>query len=196
MTMATAAPARWSPLAIALHWGIAALVLAMIVLGLVMARLPVGPQAFELYQLHKSIGLTVLALMLLRLAVRLRRPAPPLPDTLKPWERAAARVTHVGLYALLFAMPVSGWLMASASPWGIPTVWFGLVQVPHPIGPSAETEALLKTVHATLSYLLALMLALHVAAAIKHHWLLRDDVLRRMLPRWRPSRPDSATRRP
>lgn len=181
-TVAPPGTPRWAPAAITLHWLTAVLVLGMIGLGLYMARLPVGPRAFELYQLHKSLGLTVLGLTLIRLAVRARRPAPPLPDTLKRWERWAARATHLALYGFLLALPLVGWLMASASPWGIPTVYFGLFQVPHPLGPNAELEALLKTVHAGLSYGLAALLVLHIAAALKHHWLLRDDVLVRMLP--------------
>jgi cytochrome b561 len=182
-----AAPA-WGRPARLLHWLVAALVAAMLVLGVVMVEVVEDLGAkFRLYQLHKSLGLTVLALVLLRLAWRLASPAPPRPPTVRPWEAAAARAVHALLYLLLLATPVAGFLMAASAPIGIPTVLFGVVTVPHPVGPDEARFELLKDVHGTLATLLLALAALHAAAALRHHLLLGDDVLLRMLPpAWRP----------
>jgi cytochrome b561 len=98
------------------------------------------------------------------------------------WERAAARLTHAGLYLLLLVLPLTGWVMASVSPLGIPTVVFGLFTLPNPFQPSATLEAALKLVHGLLALALAMLVALHVGGALRHHLVRRDDVLRRMLP--------------
>lgn len=178
---------RYGLVAMALHWLIAAAILAMAGLGLVMVELDPGAAKFRLYQLHKSVGITILALSLLRLAWRLANPVPPLPAGLRPWEKHLARMTHVGLYVLMVGLPVSGWMMVSASVWGIPTVLYGVVPLPHlpvlaTLTDKAPVEAALKTVHAVLALSMALLFALHVAGALKHHLILKDDTLKRMLP--------------
>jgi cytochrome b561 len=178
---------RYGLVAIALHWLIAAAILAMVVLGLVMVELAPGAAKFELYQLHKSVGITILALSLVRLGWRLVNPVPPLPAGLRAWEARLARVTHVGLYALMMLLPLSGWMMVSASVWNIPTVLYGVVPLPHlpvlaTLTDKAPVEQALKSVHGLLALSMMALFALHVAGALKHHLILRDDTLKRMLP--------------
>jgi cytochrome b561 len=174
----------WGWPAKALHWLVAALVVGMLLLGFAMVWLVADLGAkFRLHQLHKSCGVLVFALVLLRLGWRgLNRTVPSLPDGLRPWERSAARLTHRGFYALLLLLPVTGWITASASPLGIPTVVFGWFELPNPVGPDGALEGVVSWVHAALALALVVLLALHVGAALKHHFVLRDDVLRRMLP--------------
>ncbi|MBK5950732.1 cytochrome b [Rhodobium orientis] len=173
--------------AIALHWLIAAMIVAMIVVGMYMSGLELtDPNKFQLYQLHKSFGLTLLGLVVVRLLWRFANPAPRLPATLPDWQKAGAHLTHLALYLLLIAMPLSGWLMVSASTLGIPTLYFNLFQVPHlPVpgflGEPAVAEATLKEVHEALAYLLIVVVVLHIAAALKHHFVDRDDILTRMV---------------
>lgn len=175
---------RWGAISMVLHWLVALLVLGLMAVGFYMESGLTDDlkTLFTLFQGHKSLGLLVLALAILRLGWRWLNPSPPLPDTLKPWERTAARATHLALYALLLAQPLVGWLMVSASPLEVPTIWFGLVDVPHLIGPDKATEGLMKRLHWIFAWALIALIALHIAAALKHHLILRDDVLRRMLP--------------
>jgi cytochrome b561 len=174
---------RYSAVAITLHWLIAAAIVTLVVIGIVMTGLPDTELAlkFSLYQWHKSIGVTVLLLSLLRLAWRLTHRPPPLPETLKPWEKIAARVTHIGFYVLIIVIPLLGWAMVSASPYNIPTVLYGEIPWPHLPVPKAGFEAF-KTAHVWLAFGAVGLLALHVAAALKHHYILKDEVLARMLP--------------
>src|SRR5205085_10344839 len=129
---------------------------------------------------HKSVGITILGLALIRLMWRGATPPPPLPDTLRPYERALARFTHAALYFLLFAMPLSGWMMSSAR--GFPVSWFGFFQLPDLVPKNKALYEALLTTHGTLAVVLAVVVALHVAGALKHHFIHKDDVLRRMLP--------------
>jgi len=174
---------RYSAVAIALHWLIALAIVALVVIGIVMTGLPDTDltRKFALYQLHKSLGITVLALSLLRLAWRLTHRPPPLPGTLKPWERRAAWATHIGFYGLIIVIPLLGWAMVSASPYNIPTVLWGEIPWPHLRVPKSAFEAF-RTGHVLLAFGAIALLVLHVAAALKHHYILRDDVLARMLP--------------
>ena len=184
---------RYGSVAMALHWTIAGAMIALLAIGAVMVRLTPGSSLqFEIYQLHKSLGISVLALGLLRLVWRLFDPAPPLPDNLRRWEAALARVTHLGFYALMIALPLSGWMMVSASVWNIPTVVFGAFTLPHlPVLASLQdkkpVEDALKQVHEALAIGMFGLLLLHVAGALKHHFVLRDDTLARMLPGRSPS---------
>lgn len=172
--------------AIAFHWAMAVLILALVGLGLYMTGLEQNdPSLYPLYQLHKSLGLTALALAVLRLVWRAINPSPRLPQTMSRIERLAAHLGHAGLYALMLAIPLSGWLMVSASPWGIPTIFFDLFTVPHlpvpeALGDKAAAEAVLKGVHEVLGWFLIVLVGLHAAAALKHHFISRDTVLRRM----------------
>lgn len=174
---------RWSRTARILHWLSAALVLTMLGLGLIMVHrvTDIGAK-FDLYQLHKSVGFTVFVATLSRLGWRLAvgRPPPPLGTPL--WERRAAALVHAGLYAVLLAMPVAGWLMVSTSPIPVPTVIFDLFTLPDAPGLERGVHfETFKVVHRSLSWLLMGLLAVHVAAALKHHFLDRDDVLACML---------------
>lgn len=182
---------------IAFHWAMVALIVSLFVLGLYMTGLPqADPGTFVLYQLHKSLGFTVLALVAVRLLWRLANPTPRLPSGMPAWERAGAHASHFVLYLLMFAIPLSGWLMVSASPWSIPTVLYGVLHVPHlPVpailGDKSAAEATLKSVHEILAWGLIGLAAFHAAAAIKHHLVARDDTLRRMVspvPARQPSR--------
>jgi cytochrome b561 len=175
---------RWGLAIRLLHWTSAALVLGQWLLGRYMTSL--GPEAlaekFVLYQRHKSLGLVILALTLVRLLWRLGEPArPDHPPGMPPWQRRTAAASHALLYLLLLAMPITGFLAAAASPLGIPTLLFGLIPIPHPIGPDARLEALLLTAHRIQGWVLAALLAIHIAAALKHHLIDRDRVLLRMI---------------
>lgn len=192
---------RYTTVAILLHWLIAALIILQIGFGLWIADAlhsadqATGFAAFELTQLHKSVGLLVLALSLLRLAWRLAHPAPPPPEGMSRFERWAAGATHAAFYVLLIALPLTGWARVSSSPEfnNVPTVWFGLVVIPHlPVVsslPAAEAGPLsegLRMSHQWLAYGAIALLVLHVGAALKHHLWDRDVVLARMTPGLRP----------
>ena len=168
------AGAKW------LHWLIALLVFGLLGVGLYMTDLRVSPQKIQLYMTHKSVGLTVLALMLLRVAYRFKNPAPALPEGIPAWQKTASHVSHALLYLLLFAMPISGWLMNGAS--GFPMKYFGLVRVPDLLARNQESLTLLKAVHFYIAWTLIAVIAVHVLAALKHHFVDRDSVLRRILP--------------
>ena len=180
---------RYSAVSILLHWTIAALILTQIPLGWRMSDLPYGQAKFELFQLHKSIGITILALSLARLAWRLTHPAPPLPDHMARWEKVFARATHVGFYVVMIATPLGGWVLVSASSLNIPTLIWDVIPLPHLPGfadmPTGQREAISERVragHSALAWFALALLVLHVAGALKHHFLNRDTVLWRMLP--------------
>jgi cytochrome b561 len=193
------AAGRYTLIAIILHWTIALGVLALIFIGLTMTQLTLPPaRLFQLYQLHKSIGITVLLAAMLRLIWRVRHRPPALPPEIPEVERRAAGTMHGLLYLFLLALPLTGWAMVSASPFNIPTVLYGLVPWPHlPILPGlhdkAPVEAVFRRIHTYGAWTLILLLTIHVGAALRHHFLLRDDVLSRMLPLFR--RPSSARAR-
>lgn len=171
---------RYSSPAIALHWLMALLIAGAFVLGLYMSELPLSPQKLKLYAYHKWIGVTVFLLLWLRLVARLVWPAPPLPDTLPRWQLVASKASHHALYLFMFAAPLSGWLMSSAG--GFQTVWLGLVPLPDLLEKNRAVFEMLKEVHEALNYTFAALVMLHGAAALKHHFIDRDEVLRRMLP--------------
>lgn len=171
---------RWGSLSQLLHWLIAGLIAVQAALGLTGLMLPLGVEKLATLARHKSLGLTILALAALRLLWRWLNPTPPLPSNVKPYERLLARFTHAALYVLLFAMPLTGWTMSSAR--GFPVSWFNLFQLPDLVPKSPALYGALVTTHAALAITLALVVALHVAGALKHHYVLKDDTLRRMLP--------------
>jgi len=171
---------RWGAVAQLLHWLIVVLIIVQFTLALLAGDLPSGMKKLTLLARHKSFGITVLGLASMRLLWRWVNPTPPLPPTLKPYERKLARLTHTLLYVLLFAMPLSGWMMSSAR--GFPVSWFGFFQLPDLVPKNQSLYHALVTTHGTLALLLGAVIVLHVAAALKHHFVLKDDTLRRMLP--------------
>lgn len=189
---------RYSAVAVVLHWAIAAAIVANLALGWWMHEAIEEREwaalAIAAFQLHKSVGLTVLVLSLLRLAWRLAHRPPPLPEHMRAWERLAARAAHWAFYGLMVALPLSGWLYAStqwreSGPLAVPTLWFGWFEVPHLFGldelPArlrAELSDELGDAHQWLAWAMAGLLALHVAAALKHHFVERDAVLSSMAP--------------
>jgi cytochrome b561 len=179
---------RYSAGAIALHWTIAALIVANIWMGLQFDDLK-GMAKFNLLQLHKSLGITVLLLSLARFAWRLVHRPPPLPSHMSGAEMVLARATHWAFYALMLALPLTGWMMVSASPTNIPTLLYKTVPWPHigpihalPLATRKGLEEGLGEVHEYLAYGALALLVLHVAGALKHHFLNRDEVLWRMAP--------------
>ncbi len=173
-------PARWGAVSQLLHWLIVALIAIQAALGLTGRLLPLGVEKLAMLARHKSIGITILGLAALRLLWRWLNPTPPLPSNLTPHERFLARCTHATLYVLLFAMPLTGWIMSSAR--GFPVSWFNLYQLPDLVPKSRAIYDAMVTTHAALAIALALTVTLHIAGALKHHFVLKDDTLRRMLP--------------
>jgi cytochrome b561 len=170
---------RWGSVAQFLHWLIVALIITQVILALAASELHGMPKLAMLAR-HKSVGITILMLAVVRLAWRLVNPTPPLPLTLKPYERFLANFTHAALYVLIFAMPLSGWIMSSAR--GFPVSWFNVFQLPDLVAKNRPLyEAMLKT-HEALALTLGAVATLHLLGALKHHFVLKDTVLRRMLP--------------
>ncbi len=183
-------PARYTAVAILLHWLIAAGILALIVIGLMMtqfsAQLP-QMEVFKLYQLHKSIGITVLLLAVLRLLWRFTHRPPPLPGEVPAAEKGAAHGLHWLLYLFMIGMPITGWAVVSSSPFNLPTVLYDLVPWPDlPILPTLANKAAvshaLAWVHAYGSWILIALLAVHIGAGLRHHFIKRDAILGRMVP--------------
>ena len=172
---------RWGAVSQLLHWAILGLVLWMAWLGLTMTDLPNTPRKVDTYSLHKSLGLLVLALMLLRGAWRLYAGAPePVPGT-PTWQERIASATHWLLYVLMFALPLSGWIYDSAS--GLrPFRWFGLVDVPKLVAPNPGARDISHAIHEWGFWLLIAVVVAHAGAALYHHLFQRDATLARMLP--------------
>jgi cytochrome b561 len=185
---------RYTRVAQAFHWLLALALIGMIVMGLVMVHgtVPTATK-FKLFQLHKSVGITILVLAVLRLLWRLTHRPPALPAGMPVFEKAGAHAAHVVLYALMIGLPFVGWMLVSISPFNLPTWLYGLVPWPHiealanlPRAVKTAWEPLVAAVHAYGAYLLAAIVIVHVLAALRHHFILHDDVLRRMLPGRRP----------
>ena len=173
-------PNRFTPTAIALHWVVAALIIFNLGFGLYTVGLPLSPQKLKFFSWHKWIGVTVFLLSAARLLWRLGHPAPALPSTMKDWEQRAAKYSHVALYVLFFAAPLTGWLFSSAA--GFQTVYLGMLPIPDLLPKHKELAEVLRYTHHWINYTLAALVVLHAAAAFKHHLVDRDDVLVRMLP--------------
>lgn len=174
---------RWGPVSQLLHWTVVVLVVALAVLGLYMVDLPNNPQKIRLYALHKSLGLTVLALMSIRLAWRAYAGTPRPVGGSAQWQERIARLTHGALYLLLFAMPLTGWLFNSAA--GFPLQWFGMFNLPRIAASDPDLRELAKLLHEGGFWLLLALVVMHASAAFYHHLFLRDATLARMLPRRR-----------
>jgi cytochrome b561 len=171
---------RYTGTARALHWLAALLIFCGFGLGLFMTGLEIAPATLRYYAWHKWIGITVFLVAAARLAWRAAHPPPPLPETMPSWQIQASRVTHAGLYALMLAIPISGWLYSSST--GVSVVYLGLVPLPDLLPKDREVAKTLLLVHRSLNYLLAVVVTMHVAAALKHQFVDNDGVLDRMLP--------------
>ncbi|MDP8916469.1 MAG: cytochrome b, partial [Pseudomonadota bacterium] len=167
---------------ILLHWLLVVLLVSQVIIGVYFSDWAKGPEKGRFFFIHFSLGVTILLLSLFRLGWRLSHPAPPLPDHYATWERLLARATHVGFYLVMIGMPLTGWIMTSGNPRPLPDVW-GLL--PWPKAPGVG-EGLGEAAHAAhVNVILPffwVLLFLHVAGALKHQFLDRDETLWRMLP--------------
>jgi len=171
---------RYTSVAIALHWIIAVVIACTFALGLYMANLPVSPLKLRLYSYHKWIGVTIFLLVVFRLIWRLTHRAPAPPPQMPGWQRVPASTSRILLYVLTLAISLSGWLFSSAS--GFKVMYLGKIPLPDLVGKDKALAEQLQLTHELLNYFMAAVVLLHVAAALKHHWVDGDDVLRRMLP--------------
>ena len=179
---------RYTAVAIVLHWLIAIILIGTIAVAWQFEDAK-GLAKFQLFQLHKSLGITVLVLSLARLGWRLANPAPAPLASMKPWETLASKAVHLGFYVIMIGLPMTGWLMVSASSKNIPTLLFGLVNLPFlPFvhGLPKDQAHLLKEVfeaaHGILGKITYALIVLHVGAALKHQFIDRDSVVSRMIP--------------
>ena len=173
-------PAGWTRTAIALHWLIALLMICAFGLGWVMTDIHgITPTKLRYYSWHKWLGVTVFAFAALRVLWRATHRAPP-PPAMPAWQRQAAHGVHGLLYLLMFAVPLSGYLFSSAA--NVQVVYLGIVPLPMLIAPDPALKTVLRDVHVALNYTLAVLVVLHVAAALKHQWFDRDGLLSRMIP--------------
>lgn len=171
---------RYGAVAQLLHWLIVVLVGVQITLAKIAEGLPLGIEKLGVLARHKSFGVTIFGLAFIRLMWRWWSPPPALPAHMKTYEMRLARLTHRGFYVLLFCLPISGWLMSSAA--NFPVSYFGLFTLPDLIDPDKTLVPKLKLVHEGFGILLFATIALHIVGALKHHFVDRDNVLRRMLP--------------
>lgn len=162
-----------------LHWLMAFLIFCMLGIGWLLPSIPGSWKSFTI-DLHKSVGITILMLLALRIGWRISQSNPALPDGLHGLQVLASKATHALLYALMFFMPLSGWAMSSAS--GKSLVLFDLFAIPALVEKDRALAITLKTLHGAIAYVLILVIALHVAAAFYHHFIRKDDTLKRMLP--------------
>lgn len=173
---------RYGWAAIVLHWLIGLIFIGQFVLGWTMTRIASQRTAFELIQLHKSFGFLLLGLVLIRIGWRLANPSPELPDEVGPAERAAAPAAHFLLYAAQLVVPLSGWALVSVSVLEIPSMPFNLFLMPNlPLGVSEQAENFWIFSHKWLAYAAIALVVLHILAALRHHFWLRDVVLARMI---------------
>jgi cytochrome b561 len=171
---------RYGVVAQLFHWTIVVLIVTQFFLANKAGDLPRGAAKLAVLAQHKSVGITILALAILRLAWRLMNPVPPQPAAEPRWQRMAAHVSHIALYSLLLITPVFGWFMSSAR--NFPVSWFGLFTLPDFIKPDKAVYEFLHGAHEALAKTLFVLALVHIAAALKHHFIDHDDVLRRMLP--------------
>jgi len=188
MSMHTSS-AHYNAVAKTLHWLMALLIVGMLVLGLVMTTGNVldGPGKSVALQMHKSFGMIVLVLGLFRLAWRWLKPPPPFPTHMPRWEKFAAHVTHVILYVLILVMPLVGWMMISTFPHN--SSFFGLFPIPnvpflHDLPNKKDIREILENIHWSLAWVIVAFIALHAGAALKHHFIERDDILLGMTPKY------------
>jgi len=168
-----------------LHWMTVVLLIGSFSLGLRMVGMDFSPEKINSYAYHKWLGVTIFGLVVVRGVFRFFNPPPALPEAIAAWQKSASALSHRFLYLLLFLIPLSGWLYSSAA--GVPTVPFGMptLQLPDLLQKDPVSASALKQVHFVLTRLLAVLILLHIAAALKHHWWDKDGVMQRMLPKVR-----------
>jgi cytochrome b561 len=171
---------RYGLIAITLHWVMAVIVIGLICLGLYMVRLPISLEKLKLFGWHKEYGILVLMLVLLRFCWRFWSIQPKLPPYIARLQQFAAHAVHYLLYALMIAMPLTGWMTSSAA--GLQVSFFGLFLMPDLVAPDENLRILLASIHEWLGYALIAVICMHAGAALQHHFYHKDDILRRMLP--------------
>ena len=174
---------RYTKTAMSLHWLMAILLVCLFAVGIYMHELPLSPWKLQVYSWHKWAGVTAFILVLARLAWRFTHKPPPLPVNMSISAKSAAHAGHALLYILMIAIPLTGWLMSSAK--GIQTVYFGIIPIPDLLAKNKELGKLLRDVHEILNLILVAVVIGHIGAALKHHLIDKDDVLTRMLPRFK-----------
>ncbi|MBL8275155.1 MAG: cytochrome b [Pelomonas sp.] len=175
--MSMTSPNRYTPVAIVLHWLLALAIIGAFCVGVYMSDLPFSPSRVKLYNWHKWAGVTILALSALRLLWRLTH-RPPADAPMPAWQARVAHGVHLLLYVAFFAVPLTGWAMSSAK--GYPIVWFGVLPLPDFVPKDPDLGELLEQVHAALAWGLAFLVLAHVAGALKHQFIDRDGLLKRM----------------
>lgn len=171
---------RYGVVAQGFHWIVALCVIGLLIVGLLMTDMKPGPDMFKVYALHKSIGITVLGLAVLRLLWKISNPHPHSLPTHQKWEKFLAALVHVFLYFAIIGMPLSGWIMSSAK--GFPVSVFGWFTLPDLVGQSEQISKLANQFHELTAYALIAAIGLHFAGAMKHHVIDKDSTLRRMIP--------------
>jgi cytochrome b561 len=184
MSKVTTTPVHYTTTAIALHWILGLAIFATFCVGFYTADLPFSPQKLKLLNWHKWAGVSILLLSVVRLLWRITHRPPGLPSdvtrAMPAWQHLAHSLTHTGLYVLFFAVPLIGWAYSSAA--GFPIVLFGQIPLPDFVSPDKALADLIKPWHEASAWLMAALVALHVAGALKHQVIDRDSLLRRMLP--------------
>jgi cytochrome b561 len=178
-TTSPTSPAHYRAGPALLHWLTAALILVTVPLGALLGDMPRVQATFKYYSLHKWIGVVVFVLTCVRLFLRWRYPPPPLPASMPLWQQRLSTLVHALLYALLLALPLVGWVASTAG--GFPIVLFNVLPLPAPVDKSKELSDLLSGVHSVLAWSLVTLLALHLAAVLKHQFVDRDRLLARMV---------------
>lgn len=161
------------------HWLMAIIMIGLVILGLYMTGLPVSLQKIKFYGWHKEFGLLILFLAMFRIVWRIGNITPLLPTTMPSWEKFIAHAVHWAFYFFMFALPITGWTMSSAA--GLPPSFFGLFTMPSFVSPNHDLQKLLAEIHEWLAYGLIATFCGHVGAALKHHFINKDDILKRML---------------
>ncbi|MBS0350480.1 MAG: cytochrome b [Proteobacteria bacterium] len=167
-----------------LHWILAVLIIGMLAIGLSFLFIPNGPVKSQLIGLHKSVGMTILFLMIIRICWRAYDVQPPLPITVAPWEKIAARTVQAAFYLVLLIMPLSGWLLSSFG--GHPVMVWNWFNAAVPVTKNPQISQNFFTIHAVFAWILIGLIVLHVGAALKHHFMEKNNVLRRMIPGYKP----------
>jgi cytochrome b561 len=171
---------RYTDVAIALHWLLALALLASFGVGLYMADLPLSPTRVRLFNWHKWAGISIMVLSAFRLGWRWLHHPPAAPASMSPWQKRLAEAMHQLLYLMFFVVPIAGWAYSSAA--GFAVVWFGLIPLPDFVPVDKALAHFLQVLHSVLAYGLAALAAMHVAAALQHHYIERDSLLLRMVP--------------